>query len=361
MLRYNRQNELNILGKLCQENKWRFDAAELGPVLDGHAKILADINARDGASSRWDAGESVFLARQLIFIQAKMANTLLEPLEAVQYVPIDTSVPVGAKQFSTRTWTQIGQANFITNWGTYADFPSASVFVTEDLKTLFSIGNSYEFSIDDIRAAAFGNVPLDTMLAAAARQAHETKIDTVLTSGDTTRSFTGLMNNANVTLLTAGSGGLVGAWETATAAQIKADLALMESTVVLQCNGIKSLYPNTVLLDDESFMIINTRPSTTFTDRTILSSYLENSPYIKDVQPWVKLRRAGAAGVRRALCYRRDPMCLDAKIPLAFTQHPAQQIALAFKILCESKVSGVTFYKPMSALYADGLSASTPA
>lgn len=360
MTRYTRRAEALTLKHMFAEQKWRFDSEGVDAALDLVTKRVDGLLSND-PSIRLDAGESVFIARQLIFIQAKMANTLLEPLDAVKYVPIDTSIPAGAQQFSTLTWTQVGQAAFITNWGSYEDFPSASMFVTEALANLFSIGNSYEYSMEDLRRAAFANVPLDGMKAAAARQAHETKIDTVLTSGDTVRGFTGLMNNASVPLLTAGGGTITGAWESASATTIKNDLAAMVSAVVLACAGHSELYPNAILIDDESYEIINQRPATTFNDTSILRSYLDNSPYITDIGSWVKLRRAGAAGVRRALVYRRDPKVLDAKIPMAFMQHPPQQVALAFKVLAESKISGVTFYKPMAALYADGLSASTPA
>lgn len=364
MIRYQKSTERQILhnmlgaAKLNDGTPYRFDAAELDARLDAAAKTFKVICDQD-AGARMDAGEDIFLARQLLWIQSKTANTLFEPLDAFKYVPVDTSMPSGAEQFSTLTYTQVGMADFVTNYGT--DFLSGDVFVTETLSRAFSVGNSYRYSIMDIRRAAFGGVPLESMRASNARMEHETKLDQVATSGDTVRGITGLMNNANVTLVTAGGGTIVGGWETASAAVIKADLAAMESVIVLACAGHSELYPNTLLLDDESYMIVNTRPATSFSDVSILRSYGENSPYIRNIAPWVKLRRAGAAGVRRSIMYRRDPDCLDVKIPQAFEQFAPQQNMLEFVVPCHSRITGVTFYKPMSAIYADGLTTSTPA
>lgn len=351
------QERARLVNQLTQE-KIHFDGALIDPQLESYADCAKEMFAKN-FSVKCDAGENVFLARQLIYIQNKQVNTLFANNESLKYVPVDSSVPLGAEFFTTRSFTQVGAAAFVNNYGT--DFPSADVYVTETLARMFSIGSSFRYTIQDLRAAAFGNVPLDAKRSDASRLAHDTKIDEIALSGDTTRGITGLMNNANVTLLTAGGGTIVGAWESASAATIKADLAAMETAVVLAGAGQSQLTPDTLLLDDESYMIINTRPSTTFSDQSILRSYLSNSPYIRNIAPWVKLRNAGAAGVRRAIMYRRSEDVLDMKISNSYEQFAPQQIGLEWVVLAMSRLSGVSFYRPMAAVYADGLSAAPPA
>jgi hypothetical protein len=355
---FTKARELAWLVNQMTKEEIRFDGEILDPMLDVYSDRFKNL-ARDEFHVKCDAGENVFLARQMIYIQNRQVNTLFAENQSLSYVPVETDVPIGAKQFSTETYTQVGAAAFITNYGT--DFPSADVFRTETLNRMFDIGSSFRYSIDDLRAAAFAGVPLSAKRSDASRLAHDTKIDEIALSGDTARSITGLANNANVTLLTAGGGTVTGAWESATATTIKADLAAMESAIVLACAGQRAMFPDTLLLDDESYMIINTRPSTTFSDQTILKSYLSNSPYIRNIEPWVKLRNAGAAGVRRAIMYKRHPDILGIKISNSYEQFAPQQVMLEWVVPAMSRLSGVVVYRPMAMLYVDGLSASTPA
>ncbi len=355
---YTKAQQLAHLVNQFTAEQIRFDGEILDPMLETYAKCAKDLFAKEW-NQKCDAGEDVFLARQLIYIQNRQVNTLFANNQALGYVPVETDVPVGADQFSTETFTQVGSAAFVTNYGT--DFPSSDLFVTETLAKMFDIGSSFTYTIQDLRRAAFANVPLSSKRSDASRLMQDNKIDEICLSGDTTRNITGLMNNANVTLLTAGGGTVTGAWESASAATIKADLAAMETTIVLACAGQAQLFPDTLLLDDESYMIINTKPSTTFSDQTILKSYLANSPYIRNIEPWVKLRNAGAAGVRRACMYRRSPDILGIKISNSYEQFAPQQVMLKWIVPAMSRLSGVQWYRPMAGLYIDGLSASTPA
>jgi hypothetical protein len=361
---YTQAQELQKLVNQMTAEQIRFDGDMLTPMLEVYADEFKKLSAKEfrgQGESKWrcDAGEDVFLARQLIYIQNRQVNTLFTRNQALQYVPVETDVPVGAEQFTTEQFTQVGAAAFVTNYGT--DFPSADVFVNETINRMFDIGSSYRYSLVDLRRAAFAGVPLSAKRAEASRLAHDTKIDEIALSGDTTRSITGIANNANVTILTAGGGTVTGAWEGATAATIKADLAAMESTIVLACAGQSQLFPDTLLLDDESYMILNTRPSTTFSDQTILRSYLANSPYIRNIEPWVKLRNAGAAGVRRGIMYRRNPDVLGIKISQSYEQFAPQQQLMQWVVPAMSRLSGVIVYRPMAMLYIDGLTISPPA
>lgn len=355
---YTRVQELNYLTNRFKAENIHFDAAFVEPELIKYAGSFRRL-AEDNWGVKCDAGEDIFLSRQLLYFQNREVNTLFSQNESLKYVPVENDVPIGAETFSTRQWTQVGAAAFVTNYGT--DFPSADVSVAETINRMFDIGSSYRYSLQDLRRAAFGGVPLDSKRSAASRLAHDTKIDEIALSGDTTRSITGLANNANVTVLTAGGGTVVGAWESATAATIKADLAAMESTIVFACAGQASMFPDTLLLDDESYMIMNTKPSTTFTDKTILQSYLENSPYIRNIAPWVKLRNAGPSSVRRSIMYKRNPDFLGMKISNSYETFAPQQHMLEWVVPALSRLSGVIVYRPMTMLYTDGLSATTPA
>lgn len=372
MRHYSKASELATLVNQLTEEHVRLDSdtsspfkgeSWVEPTLEMYARkvrqVLEDNPTVEYPGKRCDAGEDVFIARQLIFMQAKQVNQLYLATKALSYVPVDTSVPAGAETFTTLSWTQIGKAAFVANYGT--DFPDADAFVTETTNKMYDIGSAFRYSIRDLRRAAFGGVPLEAKRAEASRFAHEAFIDELALSGNAQRSLTGLANNTGVTLLTAGGGTVVGAWESASAATIKADLAAIESTMLFANPDQPQLMGDTLLLDDESYMILNTRPATSFSDRTILSSYLENSPYIKNIEPWVKLRNAGAAGVRRAVMYKRNPDVLDMKISQNYETFAPIQEGLSWKVPAMSRVSGVIVYRTSGLCYVDGLSASLPA
>ena len=371
-MKYKFSDEVTALGNQLMADGVRLDSAVespyggqnwLGPVLEMYARkvkeIINDNPTMEFPGRRCDAGEDVFIARQLIYTQSRQVNQLFLNTKALSYVPVESDVPMGAETYTTLSWSGVGAAQFVANYAT--DFPSADVFVTETTNKMYDIGSSFRYSIRDLRRAAFGGVPLDAKRAEFSRLAHEIFIDELALSGNTARNLTGIANNAGVTLLTAGGGVIVGNWETASAATIKADLAAIESTSVLACPDQPTLIGDTLLIDDESYMIINTRPATSFSDRTILSSYLENSPYIKNIEPWVKLRNAGAAGVRRAIFYKRSPEVLSMKISQNYETFAPIQEGLSWKVPAMSRVGGVTVYRPQGLVYVDGLSTTTPA
>jgi len=351
------QERARLVNQLTAEHI-HFDGEFIDPMLEVYAREAKKLFT-ESMHLKCDAGEEILIARQLIYTQAKRVNQMFLNTEALKYVPVDTSIPPGAEVFTTLSFTRVGMAAFIANYGT--DFPTADVYVTETLNRMFDIGSSFRYSYQDLRRAAFTGMPIESMRADASRLAHEAKIDEIALSGDVTRNITGISNNPNVTVLTAGGGTIVGAWESATAATIKLDLAAMESAMVYASAGGVGMMADTLLLDDESYMLLNTRQATTFTDTSLLKSYLENSPYIKNIAPWVKLRNAGPSGVRRAIFYKRSPDVLDMKISQSYESFAPQQVLLSWVVPALSRLSGVVVYRPLSMLYIDGLSASPPA
>ena len=56
-------------------------------------------------------------------------------------------------------------------------------------------------------------------------------------------------------------------------------------------------------------------PMSTSSDKTILKFFLENSPYIKQVEVWEQLANAGSGSTDLMFCYRKDPDVLTLEIP----------------------------------------------
>lgn len=297
---------------------------------------------------RLDAGETAMLARQLEFVYARTYDVKYAELKARRFIPIDTSVDPGAEFFTYRQWDQFGMAKIIANYAD--DLPRVDVLAKEYPAPIKSLGVSYGYSIQDLRRSAMAGAQLDTKRALATRRANEQAVDDIAAFGNADAGLGGFTNNANVPLVAPDNA----PWSSATPLEIIADMNKLADAIVAAT--LETFEPDTLLLDTASFGIINSTPmsSTGDSDNTILQFFLKNTPYIRNVDQWGKLTDAGAAGVTRLVCYKRDPEVLELVIPQEYEQFPPQARNLEFVIPTHSRIGGVSVRYPLAMAYMDG-------
>ena len=314
------------------------------------ARLQADVYQH--CNIRLDAGETAALARQLEHIYAQTYDVKYAELKARRFIPIDTSVDAGAEFFTYRQWNMFGMAKLIANYAD--DLPRVDSLAKEFPAPIKSLGASYGFSIQDMRRAAMNGSQLDSRRARAARRAHEQAFDDLMAFGNADAGIGGMTNNANVPIVPA----VTGQWVTnlATPLQMIADLNELVNSIVLAT--LETFIPNTLILDNTSFTRINSTPMSTTgdADKTVLRFFLDNNPYITDVDQWNKLAAAGAAGVSRAIAYNRSEEVLAGVEPQSFEQFPPQARNLEFVIPTHSRVGGVRMQYPLAVAYMDDLS-----
>lgn len=309
-------------------------------VLDGH---------------RLDAGESALLARELLYVQAKQVSQQYAEMKSSRFIPMSSAVPAGTDSFSTEIYGDVGSAKLITNYAT--DFPAADVFKSEHIQKVFGFGNSFSWSVQDLRRSALTKgQPLDQRRAATARNVHDRLIDGIAANGDSATGLLGLTSHGSVSgvnLLTAGSE-IVGDWATATADEMFSDLNIIESTAFLASYGLYQ--PDTLLLDPEAYNIGYNTAANDFSTESVLSVWLRSrAQFVRNIDQWHMLSTAGATSATRAVCYPRNSDVLEMLLPLSFMMHSPQQEMLAFKVPCESRFAGTLLYRPQAMTYADGL------
>jgi hypothetical protein len=89
-----------------------------------------------------------------------------------------------------------------------------------------SIGDGFDYSIQDIRAAVKAGVPLDQMKAVIAKRAIDEKLNTIAMLGDAEQNMLGLLNQTGTLTYTVPNDG-TGAtttWSTKTGAQMARDV-----------------------------------------------------------------------------------------------------------------------------------------
>jgi hypothetical protein len=209
-------------------------------------------------------------------------------------------------------------------------------------------GNSYGWTVIDIMQARLAGKPLDSRKAMASRRAHEELIDEVAAIGAPDYGIaSGLINNANVTVQgVAGS-----AWASESADNIIADVSLLVQNQATETLGVEKA--DTLLLPDEQYALIKTKPRSTGTDTTVLE-FIE-AKFRITVDSWYRLKEAGAASVDRGIFYRRDEDFVQQEVPQEYMALPVHQHGANFTVEALVATAGTTFYYPLSARYLDGI------
>lgn len=313
----------------------------LGAVL-----MALGITSPRNDSMHLDANETGFIAKQLEYVQAQVYDVEYAPAEARSFIPVDTSVPSGAETFAYDQWDKTGLAKIIANYAD--DLPSVSAFVTRIPAVCKSLGASYDYSIQDIRAIQFARSRLDEKRIQAAQASIEYSIDHIAAFGNSEHGLTGFLNSSAVPVVPLPNGN----WTASTSADLMlADLTAFANAVV--ANTKKRHKPNTMLLDTQSYGYL-LRPVGADFGRTVMSAFLTNNPYITSIDQWGLLDTADANGTGpRWVCYEKSPLVVGLVISQEFEQLPPQAKNLAFHVPCHARIGGTVFYIPLACAYAD--------
>lgn len=297
---------------------------------------------------RMDSNETAMLSRQLEHIKSSTYDVKYPAFKARQFIPLASGTPSGAETITYRQWDQYGMAKVISNFAD--DLPSVDVVAKEFTSRVKSLGDNYQYSIQDLRAAALAGNQLDAKRAVAARRAIEASIDNIAAIGLPEAGMEGFVNNSNVPLIAP----TTGSWASATAAQILADMNKLVKSVVVATKQIHQ--PDTLLMDVESFELIAGLPTGTELTRTVLKVFLETNPHIRNIDSWYMLDTADAAGTGpRMIAYARDAEVLELEVPQEFEQLPPQSRNLAFVVPCHARIGGTVIRYPLGLAYMDGI------
>lgn len=300
-----------------------------------------------------DAAGDIFFARQLEFVQAKVYEYQYPALKAFELIPITYNVSPGAEYVTTTQFQSVGRARIIQSYAD--DLPEAGLYGTQLTNPIQSIGTSYRYSHQEIRAAQYANIELPLRLAQAARRANDQLVNNLAFFGNPTTGMTGLFNNPNVPTQTVPADGTGGntEWTTKTPDQILRDMNLIVNQIVVNSNEVEM--PNTLLLPLEQYTLIASTPRSPNSDTTILNYFLMNNPYITAVVPVPQLNEAGTGGADIMVAYDRSQEKLEMVIAMPFTQYNPQERNLEFVIPCESRFGGVSIFFPMSMIIGEGI------
>lgn len=319
-------------------------AAEL--VADQYNLMNANHTGRD---SRMDDDSIVTFAEALEDMKARVYEAEYPALKARLFFNVDSGVDTGAEFFSFERGDARGKAKIISNHAD--DLPSVSVEGSKENYPIVSLGTSFQWSIQDIRRAAFMGKPLADRLSRAAQRAYEDLFDELAAFGDAdSRITSGLLNDPNVSVEALAGAGV---WSSKTPTEILADLNALTAAVY---NGSKELHmADTVLLPTAQYKRIAQTRLSVDNAETVLEAFRRANPEVQRVDSWRKLTGAGAGSTDRALAFSSRPDTHEINEPQPFEILPPQSRNLAFVVPCHGRSGGGAVLLPLAWKYMDGI------
>ena len=307
-----------------------------------------DLNEKN--ATRLDQSEQVFFDGQLTLIKARTYDVIHKDLKALTLLPVSTEQDDAAEHIEYRSYDQVGMAKIVSDYAN--DFPRVDTLGTKKSVQVHSLGDSYGYSIQEIRRAARANFNLDARRAMAARRGMEEKKDQIAWFGDKKAGLTGFINAEGITEYVAADGAKGGkAWSGKTADEILADVVGIITAAPESTNGKE--VPDTLILP---LALYNKLAYTPYNkDKTLLTFIRDNYPTLTRIE-WVQdLVGAGSGNTNRVMAYTRDPMKVEVQIPLRLEQLPPERKGMEYSVICHQRTGGTIVYYPLSVVFCDGL------
>lgn len=292
-----------------------------------------------------DAG--LFLQRQLEYIRPQVFETAYADIKYPTILPVTSEAGPGAQQFTYRVMDSTGKFDFIAD--NADDLPRSDVSQVEKSITFRSIGGSFGYTVQELRAAQMANVALEQRRAAAVRRAYEEKVEDIAMFGDTSTNLTGFFNHPTVDIVTADK------WFDTASITTAEMLELLNygSTAIVNVSQMKE-QPDTLLMPWIDYQKLTSTRNSDSSDLTVLEYFLRTNPYIRNVEPILQLdssKTTGKLNTRRMVFYKRDPEKVQLHISQPLELFPPQQRNLQFIVPAHARVGGVALYYPKSAIY----------
>lgn len=313
--------------------------------------------------TRFDSAEdvSVFFARELDHVKAQSYDVEYPELTALSLFPISSEADAGAETITYYTYDKRGMAKVISNYST--DLPRADVIGKPTTVQIKSLGASYGYSAQEMRASRMAGKGLDARKAESARYAIDNATNKIAWAGDAENGLMGVLSTGqNIPLYSVPNGASGQSdWAHKTADEILADINGMQAQVADTTNNVER--PDTLVLSADRYMLISNKRIDD-TAVTIKKFILDNAPYIKEIVSAAELGAknvdtnpyaAASNGSAVALLFTKDERKLSLENPMPYYQYPVQAEKLETVVPCEARTAGVIVYYPLSAIIAVGI------
>ncbi len=324
-------------------------------VTDG-LDVVNDL-VRKGDGKRLDAGESLFMERQLEAVEPRLYQVKRRELKARSLLDVSNVDGPGAATITYYMYDKTGMAKIIANPGD--DLPRADVFATRQTANVHNLASSFGYSTKDLRNAQYAGVPLEMQKVDAVRRTIREEENRIAWLGNTDYNIVGFLLNGNIPdmqVAQAAGGGLSRVWGVdKTPLEVVEDIAALVTNIE---NTTKQVHMgDTLLLPIDKLRYLAITPmSSTYPEHTILK-YIkdpDNGFGITKVESLPELTGIGVGGTNKMVLFESDPEVVELRIPMEMQMLPPQARNLEFLVPVECEIAGVVVRYPMACHYAYG-------
>ena len=292
-----------------------------------------------------------FFQSQLAYVDATIYKRKYREIVYPDFVMVDTSDPEWTDTYTYYHYDGVTSGKFI---GSNAkDLPESDITAGQVNAPLFYGGNSFSYSLDELRKSQALRMPVDTLKGQLSFRGFQEHAQRVAFNGDSERGITGLFNNANVQVYNTTTN-----FATATGQEMVD--ALDENLLRVWNNSAQSQLANTLALPSSIWEIIYKKRMDTGTDTTVLTYFLENNLYAQktnggrlNVMQNLELDTAGVGGVPRMVAYEKTAETMTMRMPIPWRSIAPQPEGLRVKVPAEYKFGGVEIRFPGAFAYSD--------
>ena len=284
-----------------------------------------------GAERLDDAG-SIFLARELDALRARIYDQETVPYNALNVFPVQSEAAGWQETLTIRVIGSFGMARIISDYSD--DIPMVGIWGASATVTLYTVADAYQFSMAEIEKAIATGKALSERLAIAARRGVDAKINDLVWNGDADYGIVGVLNHPNIT-----GHAVATKWAptAAGAAAMLADINTAISTVMSTTKGLHQI--NSLVFPIGVQQTLTTQmPNTQISYKTYL---LQENPGLQ-ISYAQELDDANVA-----LAFEKSADVAAIEMSQAFRQHPAQWNNLHAKVICDARTGGLIVYQPL--------------
>jgi hypothetical protein len=301
-----------------------------------------------------------FMVQQASYIEPQVYEIAYPEIQYPSLVPVDTSGNEWIKSITFFSSDKVGQANWFSHLA--SDMPFADIVRTKYEQGIEMAGIGYYYTLEELGVAMqIPNYNLTAERGDAARRAYEEFMDRIAFFGDTTKNWTGLTNDANVTAgnATADGTGSSALWSTKSAELMARDINQILVGVYTGSQTVEMA--DTLLLPPDRFTalagsrITNTAVTGfTFVQQSNAYTALTGQPLtIRSIRG---LETAGAGSTARMIAYRNDPAILKLHLPMPHKFLNVMQVTpLRYDVPGIFRTGGIEIRRPGAVRYLDGI------
>ena len=308
---------------------------------------------------RFDSSEdaSVFFARELDHIKTQTYDVIYPEFTALSLFAVSSDAHIGAETITFYGYDKTGMAKIISNYAD--DLPRTDTHGIPTTRPIRSIGASYGYSNQEMRASRMAGKSLDVRKADSSKYAIDFLTNKIAWAGDESGLHGVLSPNNDVPIFTlpANAAGTSTRFIDKTPQEKLADISAMVRFVATLTNSVER--PDTLALPTDAYLNLFDTPRSDASDLSVGEWILKNVPRLKAIVEAPELNADSNItpypGMGVGFMFKKDPKKFTIEIPMPFYQYPVQPRNLEFVVPCESRVAGSIIYFPLSMLIIPGV------